>query len=343
MEKKTQQYKEAVLWEPAEDKRTQCKLCAWRCLIQDQRVGICHVRKNIDGTLYSMNYEKICAAAADPIEKKPLFHFQPGTKSFSIAAPGCNFRCVFCQNWQISQSPYDGIIDGTPRTPQQLVQAAERAGCSSIAYTYTEPTIFMELASDVGRLARQRGLANVFVSNGYLTPEAIEFAAPWLDGINIDLKAYTEDFYKDLCKARLEPVKEAIRIIAKETDIWMELTTLIIPGQNDSEDELKAMAGFIAETSVDIPWHISRFYPQYMLTQNVPTSELILEKAWDIGKEAGLRYIYIGNLPGARAESTYCYSCGHLLIDRIGYTIKSNAIDDAACPQCGAQIAGFGL
>jgi pyruvate formate lyase activating enzyme len=327
MADKTQTYREAVLWDPAEEKKTQCRLCAWRCLIQEGRLGICHVRKNIDGVLYSLNYHRLCAAAADPIEKKPLFHFQPGTKSFSIAAPGCNFRCVFCQNWQISQTPYDGVIDGADRSPQQLVEAALRAGCASIAYTYTEPTIFMELAAETGRLARARGLANVFVSNGYLTPEAIDFARPWLDAINIDLKAFNESFYKELCKARLQPVKDAIRIIAKETDIWLELTTLIIPGQNDSDDELRAMAAFIAEeVSADTPWHVSRFYPQYMLTQNVPTAEETLERAYEIGKAAGLRYIYIGNLPGIRAESTYCPSCSELLIDRVGYVVRKNTI-----------------
>lgn len=344
MADKTQTYREAVLWDPAEEKKTQCRLCAWRCLIQEGRLGICHVRKNIDGVLYSLNYHRLCAAAADPIEKKPLFHFQPGTKSFSIAAPGCNFRCVFCQNWQISQTPYDGVIDGADRSPQQLVEAALRAGCTSIAYTYTEPTIFMELAAETGRLARARGLANVFVSNGYLTPEAIDFARPWLDAINIDLKAFNESFYKELCKARLQPVKDAIRIIAKETDIWLELTTLIIPGQNDSDDELRAMAAFIAEeVSADTPWHVSRFYPQYMLTQNVPTAEETLERAYEIGKAAGLRYIYIGNLPGIRAESTYCPSCGELLIDRVGYVVRKNTITDGACPRCGTVIPGVGL
>ncbi len=344
MADKTQTYREAVLWDPAEEKKTQCRLCAWRCLIQEGRLGICHVRKNIDGVLYSLNYHRLCAAAADPIEKKPLFHFQPGTKSFSIAAPGCNFRCVFCQNWQISQTPYDGVIDGADRSPQQLVEAALRAGCASIAYTYTEPTIFMELAAETGRLARARGLANVFVSNGYLTPEAIDFARPWLDAINIDLKAFNESFYKELCKARLQPVKDAIRIIAKETDIWLELTTLIIPGQNDSDDELRAMAAFIAEeVSADTPWHVSRFYPQYMLTQNVPTAEETLERAYEIGKAAGLRYIYIGNLPGIRAESTYCPSCSELLIDRVGYVVRKNTITDGACPRCGTVIPGVGL
>lgn len=338
------QYRRAVLWESAEGDAVQCNLCMWRCRIDKGQTGRCRVRKNIGGTLVSLNYDKLCAANSDPIEKKPLFHFQPGSTSFSIAAPGCNFQCVFCQNWQISQVPQSDEIEGSYYTPKAIVDAAIQAGCSSIAYTYTEPTVFMELCSDTAKLAKKMGLANVFVSNGFLSPEAIEFVRPWLDGINIDLKAFTEDFYKNLCKARLEPVKEAIRTIAKETDIWLEITTLVIPGQNDSEQELKAIADFIAkEASVNVPWHISRFYPQYKMDHQSPTSQKTLERAYDIGKEAGLRYIYIGNLPGCRAESTYCHSCGALLIDRLGFTVKSNRIEDGTCPDCGAEIAGFGL
>lgn len=344
MAEREDQYRRAVLWDSGQGDTVQCKLCAWRCRISKGQAGRCRVRKNVGGVLVSLNYDKLCAANPDPIEKKPLFHFQPGSKSFSIAAPGCNFQCIFCQNWQISQIPQNDVIEGSYYTPQAIVDAAIQSNCSSVAYTYTEPTVFMELCADTAKLAKKMGLANVFVSNGFLSPEAIEFVRPWLDGINIDLKAFTETFYRDLCKARLEPVKETIRTIARDTDIWMEITTLVVPGQNDSEEELKAIAEFIAtEASADVPWHVSRFYPQYMMDDGVPTSQKILEKAYDIGKEAGLRYIYIGNLPGVRAESTYCYSCGELLIDRVGYTVKSNRIEDGTCPQCGAEIAGFGL
>jgi len=202
----------------------------------------------------------------------------------------------------------------------------------------------MELCEQTGRLAKQKGLTNVFVSNGFMTIEAIDFARPWLDGINIDLKAFTEDYYRDLCKAKLQPVLDTIRYIAKETDIWMEITTLVVPGQNDSDDELRSIAEFIAkEASIDVPWHVSRFYPQYKMTDTKPTDGAVLERAIDIGKEAGLRYIYVGNLPGSRAESTYCYSCGALLIERIGYQIQQNVIDDYRCPKCNAEIAGFEL
>ena len=337
--------KRAVLWELQEAQKVRCFLCNWRCEIADGEMGRCRVRKNIGGVLYSLNYDKLCAANADPIEKKPLFHFQPGSKSFSIATPGCNFQCVFCQNWQISQTPYDrNELEGSEYSPEKIVEAAIQSGCKSIAYTYTEPTIFMELCGETAKLAKQKGLSNIFVSNGFMTPEAIDFAKPWLDGINIDLKAFTEDYYRDLCKAKLQPVLDTICHIAKNTDLWMEITTLVIPGQNDSDDELQSIAEFIAkETSVDTPWHVSRFYPQYKMDDASPTDPASLERAIDIGKEAGLRYIYAGNLPGARAESTYCYNCGALLIERTGYQIQQNLISDYRCRQCGAEIAGFDL
>jgi len=337
--------KKAVLWQPEDGKKVRCSLCNWRCLIAEGGLGRCHVRKNVGGVLYSLNYDKLCAAGADPIEKKPLFHFQPGSKSFSIATPGCNFQCVFCQNWQISQMPYtQNDLEGSEYSPEHIVEVAIQSGCKSIAYTYTEPTIFMELCSETALLAKQRGLSNVFVSNGFMTSEAIDFAKPWLDGINIDLKAFTESYYRDLCKAELKPVLETISYIAQKTDIWMEITTLIVSGKNDSDDELRSIAEFIAkEASIDVPWHISRFYPQYKMNDAHPTDEVALERAYDIGKEAGLRYVYLGNLPGSRAESTYCHSCGALLIDRTGYQVHQNLIDDGRCPQCNAEIAGFGL
>ena len=337
--------KQAVLWQPEGDEgKVRCSLCNWRCLIADGKLGRCAVRKNIGGTLYSLNYYKVCAANADPIEKKPLFHFQPATRSFSISTPGCNFQCVFCQNWQISQQALDGTIEGSPYAPEDIVNAAIRTGCSSIAYTYTEPTIFMELCADCGILARQKGLANVFVSNGYETREAIDFAKGWLDGINIDLKSFREDYYKRLCKARLKPVLDTIGYIAKNTDIWMELTTLIVPGENDSDEELKDIADFIAsEAGVDVPWHVSRFYPNYEMNGKGATPEKTLQRAFDIGREAGLRYVYVGNLPGDKAESTSCYNCGEMLIERVGYTILGNKVKDSRCPECSAEIAGFKL
>jgi len=341
----TKALKEAVLWEPADGRRVRCKLCAFRCLIAEGKLGHCCVRKNVAGKLFSLNYDKVCAANADPIEKKPLFHFLPGSRSFSIATVGCNFRCEFCQNWQISQAALEsGRIDGEAYSPEPIVAAAVQTGCKSIAYTYTEPTVFMELAADCGRLARGQGLANVFVSNGYLTPEAIDFAAEWLDGINVDLKAFSEDFYRDLCKARLQPVLDAIAYIAEHTRIWMEITTLLLPGRNDSGDEIKKLADFLVNhAGPDVPWHISRFYPQYKYDESPPTSVESMRRAEEIGKAAGLRYVYLGNVPGEKSESTYCYGCGRTLIERTGYHIAANHVKDAKCPHCGVSIAGYGL
>jgi pyruvate formate lyase activating enzyme len=337
-------FKEAILWEKREEQNVRCRLCHWECLIKPDGLGRCHVRKNIDGILYSLNYDKLCAANDDPVEKKPLYHFFPGSRAFSISAPGCNFQCIFCQNWQISQSPYKNNIEGSPLSPSRIVQAALENGCKSIAYTYTEPTVFMELCADTARLAKQHGLYNVFVSNGFMSLEAIEVMNSWLDAINVDLKAFTETFYKDICKARLAPVLETIEYIAKKTDIWMEITTLLIPGKNDSPDELRSLAAFLVKTcGKNIPWHISRFYPQYKMTESQPTDEETLRMAYDIGKQAGLNFVYVGNIPGNWAASTFCPACKKLLIERSGYNITQNLIKDAMCPKCKAQIAGIGL
>jgi len=335
--------KRAVLWESLDrSKKVRCNLCRWECLISDGRTGHCRVRKNIDGVLYSLNYSKVCAANADPIEKKPLFHFQPGSQSFSIATMGCNFRCEFCQNWQLSQAAWEsGQISGQAINAAKIVQAAVEGGCASIAYTYTEPTVFMELCSDCAHLAKEKGLANVFVSNGYESRAAIDFAKPWLDAINVDLKSFSDDYYRRLCKARLDPVLDTISYIAKETDIWLEITTLLLPGENDGNDELSRLADFIVtQAGEDVPWHVSRFRPDYKYTDSVPTPTESLERAQSIGKAAGLHYIYAGNVPGAKSESTFCYKCGTTLVKRTGYRIVENKIENGYCPDCKTRIAG---
>jgi pyruvate formate lyase activating enzyme len=346
MEAGKRNLKRAVLQESiAKTKKIQCKLCNHRCVIENGKFGRCCVRKNIDGVLYSLNYDKVCSANSDPIEKKPLFHFQPGSQSFSIATMGCNFQCDFCQNWQISQAAVEnGQIDGQEISPELIVGAAVRDKCESIAYTYTEPTVFMELCNDCGRLAKEHGLANVFVSNGYMTIEAIDFTANWLDGINVDLKSFSDDYYKRLCKARLQPVLDTISYIAGETNIWMEITTLLLPDENDSEEELKELADFIVNNAgPDVPWHISRFHPQYKYLASSPTSVSSLERAFEIGKSAGLHHVYLGNVTGSKSESTFCYNCNRVLIERVGYRIIANNIKESKCPDCGTKIAGFDL
>ena len=335
-------FKEAVLWEKSDDNKVHCYLCRWNCIIAEDKFGACFVRKNIAGKLYSLNYDKICAANTDPIEKKPLFHFLPGSQSFSIATVGCNFRCEFCQNWQISQAAMQtGEIEGQSITPAQIVSYAEKSRCKSIAYTYTEPTIFMELCADTGKIAKEHGLKNVFVSNGYMTKEAIDFASPWLDAINVDLKAFSESYYRKLCKARLQPVLDTISYIAKNTNIWIEVTTLVIPGQNDSREELKQVADFLVEKAgPDVPWHISRFFPNYHMDGIAPTPIDTIEMAEQIGKEAGLHYVYPGNIQARAGESTYCHNCNRIVIERSGYRIISNRLEQSRCPDCGTVIAG---
>jgi pyruvate formate lyase activating enzyme len=331
--------KEAMFYEKLEEKKVRCFLCAHHCLIKDGKRGICAVRDNRDGVLYTLVYGKLIAMNIDPIEKKPLFHFQPGSTSFSISTIGCNFRCDHCQNFEISQYPrlHENIL-GKDATPESVVQAAQRNACSSISYTYTEPTIFFEFAYDCARLAHEKGIKNVFVSNGYTSPEATKAIAPYLDGNNIDLKG-DEDFYKNLCSAKLGPVKETIRLM-KELGVWVEVTTLIIPDYNDSEEQLRDIAEFIKSVDVAIPWHVTQFYPTHKLTDKPRTPVKTLRKARKIGFQAGLKYVYEGNVPGEGGENTYCPKCKELLIERLGFSIMGNKLKDGKCSKCGNQIHG---
>ena len=332
---------EAMLYSPGEDGGVVCALCAHRCRIGEDRSGTCAVRQNRGGRLYSLVYGDIIAAHVDPIEKKPLYHVYPGSLSFSIATMGCNFRCSFCQNWQISQaSKEEGQTSSGRRfPPEEVVKAAKAQKCRTIAYTYTEPTIYFEYAFDTARLAREEGLANVFVTNGYMTAEALEAAQPWLDACNVDLKSFRDGFYKKMCGARLEPVLESIRLM-KKLGIWVEVTTLVIPGQNDSAEELTDIARFIAGVDSEIPWHISRFHPDYQYTSAPPTPRETLRLAYGIGRREGLKYIYIGNILG-ESEDTVCPSCGKTLIKRSGFAVTGMFIDRGLCPGCGQRVAGL--
>ncbi len=332
--------REAMLWEPLGDSRVRCNLCAHRCVIPEGKRGICLVRENRGGKLYTLVYNRIVSQALDPIEKKPLFHFLPGSAALSIATVGCNFRCDFCQNWEISQYPHEhgGAVIGERVSPELLVRQAKSAGAQVIAYTYTEPTVFFELAYDTARLAAAEGLKNVFVSNGYLTEETAREIAPYLHGINIDLKSFSDEFYRRHCGATLQPVLDTIELMVK-LGIWVEVTTLIIPGWNDSDDELSWIAQFLAGVSPDIPWHISRFIPAYKVFDRPPTPLDTLRRASEIGREAGLKYVYIGNIPG-EGEDTVCPHCGEVLIRRRGFYVLENKLTGGRCPKCGSEIAG---
>ena len=334
---------EAYLYESLDNNKVKCNLCSHRCVITDGRRGICSVRENQGGILQTLVYGKLIARHIDPIEKKPLFHFLPGTLSYSIATVGCNFRCQFCQNADIAQMPADhsGMIRGETCQPSEVVAAAARDGCRSISYTYTEPTVFFEFAYKSAKLAFEKGLRNVFVTNGYMTAEALEMITPYLDAANVDLKAFTDKYYKDLCGARLKHVQETLKLM-KTNGIFVEVTTLIVPGLNDDPGELKDLAAFIAQDlGVDTPWHISRFHPTYKLIDRAPTPVKTLTTARKIGLKAGLRYVYTGNVPGLAAENTFCYSCGEMVIERRGFQVGKLRIKNGQCEKCGAQIDGM--
>ncbi len=333
--------KEAYLYEKEDDKKVRCNLCSHRCKIGPGKRGICQVRENQDGLLNSLVYGKLVSQNVDPIEKKPLFHFLPGSRSYSISTVGCNFQCLHCQNWQISQYPRmnQGAIIGQDATPNQVVQDAILSGSKSISYTYVEPTIFYEFAYDTGVIARSKGIKNVFVSNGYMTQETCRHSVDFLDAINIDLKAFSDKFYKEVCKARLQPVLDSIRLM-HELGVWVEVTTLIIPGWNDTEAELREIARFIKDVSTAIPWHVTAFHPTYKMLDRPPTPVEILRKARQIGLEEGLKYVYEGNVPGEGGENTYCPKCGELVIARFGFSITDNRLVDGKCPKCNEPIDG---
>ena len=335
--------KEAMFYRRLDQDRVHCFLCSQHCHIDPGEIGKCGVRQNRDGKLWSLVYGKLIASHVDPIEKKPLFHFLPGSTSYSIATAGCNFECVFCQNADISQPPrVSGTIYGRSATPEDVADQAKKEGCASISYTYTEPTVFMEYALEVAGLAKERGLENVFVTNGYMSREALEAAAPLLGAANVDLKSFNDAFYREKCGASLKPVLMTIERM-KEKSIWLEVTTLIIPGLNDGEAELKQIAQFLVSIGAETPWHVSRFHPAYNMLDVGPTPVETLRKARRIGLEAGLRYVNTGNVPGDDGESTFCHSCGALLIGRIGYSIKEHDLKSGVCVKCGTAPAGVGL
>lgn len=340
--------KKAILYKKLTDNKVQCLACSHKCIINEEQTGICGVRQNKQGDLYLLVHNKPISVNIEPVEKKPLFHFLPGEKIFSLGTIGCNFGCEFCQNWEISQLPK--TIDAIRQTgyerqqetwmPETIVQHCLESKIPMIAYTYNEPTIWTEYAYETMKLAKEKGIKNIWVSNGFMSQETLDLISPYLDAINIDLKSFSEDFYKNICKARLEPVKENIKKI-HEKGIWLEVTTLIIPKINDSDKELQQIAKFLKNISENIPWHISAFYPGYKMVDISSTPKESLIKAYQIGKQAGLKYVYIGNTPDAEYESTYCPKCNFLLIKRLGLDMIENKIQDGKCPKCNTEIKGI--
>ena len=325
-----------------------CLICAHRCKIKENKLGVCKTITNKEGSLYSINYGIIVAESVDPIEKKPLFHFLPGSFSYSIASPGCNFRCLGCQNADISQTYRDenyeeflNYFNNIKRTlPEEIIKKALASGASSISYTYTDPAVFFDYSLDTMRLAHKAGLKNIFVTNGYYTHESAEATKGLLDAANVDIKFFKDENYRRVCGGTLKPVLESIKEFYS-MGVHLELTTLLIDDYNNNDEEIKSIADFINSVNKDIPWHISRFFPLYKMKDGHITNEKSLANAYNIGKNAGLNYIYIGNVISEKFENTYCPSCKKLLIERSGYNIIANNItSEGNCKFCGYKIFG---
>jgi len=344
MAKKIQTRRPGLAWlsKPLKKSLIQCMACNHKCMIPEGKAGICGVRFNNGKALELLVYGRAVAINTDPIEKKPLHHFYPGTEIFSFGTVGCNFRCLFCQNWDISQFHKDHSVEevrkaGRPLSPKEAVDYCIKNKIPSIAFTYNEPGIFFEYAYDTAVLAKEHGLKTVYVSNGFESKEALDEISPYIDAMNIDLKGATEDYYAKICGARLAPVKANIERLWKQ-GMWIEVTTLIEPNHNDDDKGLTEIAEFLVGVSPDMPWHISRYFPCYKMT-DPPTPLSTLQKAYDIGKKAGLKYVYVGNVFSGKLENTYCPKCNELLIERHGYSVQNN-LKDNRCPKCSEAIPG---
>ena len=365
---------EARFYEPLSGGRVLCFLCPHDCRIPEGARGACGVRYNHAGKLYTLVYDKLVAREVNPIEKKPLFHFYPGSLAYSVSTVGCNLRCAFCQNWEISQWPkthlpkhvgdaagasasdadagpelvcpqlaaMDLAIPGEPATPEGIVRAARDSGCRSVCYTFTEPTIFYELAFDTAQCARAQGLLNTCVTNGFISEAPLREWATVIDAVNVDLKFFAEESYRRVSRARLQPILDAIRLY-HELGVWIEVTTLVIPGVNDSDQELTGIAEFLAALGPEIPWHVSRFFPAYRMLDISPTEAATLRRAREIGQAAGLRYVYEGNVPGEGGENTYCHRCHALLIERYGFAVRNDRVRNGVCPECATPLDGRGM
>lgn len=331
--------KPALYFKRLPDKVVKCLLCPKECVVPDGKKGFCRVRKNINGEYYTLVHSNPCAIHIDPIEKKPLYHFLPGTTALSLATAGCNFACKNCQNWTISQaSPEE--TDNIEISPKKMVELAVEYKTPTIAYTYTEPSVFYEYMLEIAKLAHKNGVLNMYHSNGYLNQEPLKELIPYLDGANVDLKGLSESFYKEITGGTLKPVLDTLKTL-KNNGVWLEITNLVIPTKNDDERMIKKMCEWIKnELGKDVPLHFSRFYPCYKLQNLHPTPVETLHKAAKIAKNAGLQYVYIGNVPGIKEESTFCPKCERLLIERRGYRILQINIKDGQCKFCKIRIPG---
>jgi len=334
--------REAMYYKKLDDKYVQCQLCPRGCTLTDGQRSFCRVRQPKDGKLYTLVYGTPCAVHVDPIEKKPLFHVLPGTQAFSIATAGCNLRCKFCQNWQISQSPPEDT-DNTVLLPEEVVRSAIRTQSASIAYTYTEPTVFYEYMIDTARLAKKHGILNLYHTGGFINSKPALELTNYLDAANVDLKGFNRDYLASMCQEDLDVVLTTLKTL-KQNGVWVEITNLIVPNYNDNMDEIRQMAEWIKQNlGPDTPLHFSRFWPQYKLRNHFPTPVATLEEARNHAQAAGLYYCYIGNVPGHEAESTYCPSCKNLVIGRVGYSIKALNIKGGRCKSCNTKISGIWL
>lgn len=331
----------ASYWNRVKDKIVQCVLCPRKCVLDAGQRGFCTVRINRDGTLYTLGYGNPVAVHVDPIEKKPFFHVLPGESAFSLAVAGCNMRCLFCQNWQISQSKPDEVT-AYDLPPEKVVDEAVKSRSPFIVYTYTEPTVFYEYMLDIAKLARAKGLKNGMHSCGYINREPLKELLKYMDAVNIDLKGFNPDFYRRMgAMAELEPVLETLKTVRNE-GVWLEITNLIIPGQNDDSREIRAMCRWIKDNLGDsVPIHFSRFMPSFKLQNLPPTPVEKLEEAYGIAREEGLKYVYIGNVPGNEHENTCCPNCGKLVIKRLGYRVWMDGIKDGKCNYCGYGVEGI--
>jgi len=329
--------KEGVLFDSLADNKVKCNVCSHRCTIAEGKLGVCRTRQNKNGKIYTLIYNTVSSEAIDPIEKKPLYHFLPGTLSYSLGTIGCNFRCMHCQNWNISQVTLEEAWT-KEITPEEAIKRALATGCKSIAWTYNEPAIWHEYTYDSAVLAKKAGLKTIYVTNGYITPEALRRMAPYLDAFRVDLKSFSEDFYRKICGARLAPVLESTKL-AKELGMHVETITLIIPTKNDSLQELTQIVKWVHDNlGAETPMHFTRFHPMYKMDDLYSTPVETLEMAYDIANKEGMRFVYTGNVPGHKYENTYCPKCNALLIDRAGFRVSAIKIKDGKCPECGERI-----